>query len=187
MVAFSSMTRMIFTEWCGIPSTPFVQLGTDSSLHRQSFDNLPFAQDYALADPSTNPGYLCTDVRFQSPAQLYRIIEVRSRLHTFSAPPNLTWRTISQILKEQLIINSLVTSVLAPSNRVASFTAYANKRRKLTTDQAVPSLESLLARALFPFLSPLRPKAHTEPTSHAQPPPPPPSQSSFTSPPPRLR
>ncbi|KAM0749941.1 hypothetical protein T439DRAFT_381486 [Meredithblackwellia eburnea MCA 4105] len=70
--------------------------GTDS--FNVEFDDVPVPLHFSLAEPGTNPGFLCSDVRFQSPAQLFRVIE---------------------ILKEQHFINDLSRSVLQDRFKVS--------------------------------------------------------------------
>ncbi|ORY73823.1 hypothetical protein BCR35DRAFT_306927 [Leucosporidium creatinivorum] len=105
-----------------------VKFSSEDGYHA-TFDDLSFSQDFSLAEPSSTPGYLCTDVRFRSPAELFKVIE---------------------ILKEQQIINDLFKSAFSTANRVASSPTYFNKRRKLS--EAVPSFESLFAPTPSPTL-----------------------------------
>ncbi|KAL8290617.1 hypothetical protein RQP46_002875 [Phenoliferia psychrophenolica] len=92
---------------------PTVTRFSPGDSYQVKFDDVRLEQHYTLADPGTQAGFLCSDVRFQSPAQLFRVIE---------------------IVKEQLLLNDLAKSVFNERHRVAQppSPTKATKRRKIT-------------------------------------------------------
>ncbi|SCV73683.1 BQ2448_6113 [Microbotryum intermedium] len=64
-----------------------------SARYKVSFDDLPMAQEYALDRSSRVPGYLLTNIRFQAPEQLFKVLK---------------------IIRAQARINALVQSVFHP-------------------------------------------------------------------------